>query len=464
MSIEASSTGRGGAEGQLIGERVRPRSAGYMIGSALVLGIALFCMLLFIFLFLRRKPDSGTRIWVLNHTPDQVVIYNPHDGVAEKKFQVADGLRGLTFSRDGASAYIFNVVDVVNKFTKVDTATYLKQESVEVDGVPQGIGTFPDDREVAVITGSKTTGEAGGFDVLSMVERSTADPTKPRRMWRVRDLQITHKIAVSDSGDRIYLLDAKSEYLTIYDYINQTVDKEINLHGAAEQFLYPRAGDYYYISVLQHNAIYQFSKKDDAITGAYIYSYADPEKSFHNIKLRYMDIDSEGRYLFATCYEAKSVAIWELGNPDFAREAKDVIMPVGPEQKGYVWSDVTYYLPALRFGLKGGYSERLNYIAGGERIAVDPAGAFLALNDDEGAVYVYELFEVMKTLRRRDPVPEIAPPTRNLPVLEPHLIITDLVRTGSGDVEIRDLQIARPRVRRQGAATETAEDLQAWNH
>ncbi|MEZ5339640.1 MAG: hypothetical protein R3F46_15430 [bacterium] len=462
MSIEASSTGGSSARGQLIGERVRPRSAGYMIFSALVLGIALFCMLLFIFLFLRRKPDSGTRIWVLNHTPDQVVIFNPHDGVAEKKFQVADGLRGLTFSRDGASAYIFNVVDVVNKFTKVDTATYLKQDSIEVDGVPQGIGTFPGDREVAVITGSKTTGEAGGFDVLSMTESSSADPTKPKRLWRVRDLQITHKIAVSDSGDRIYLLDAKSEYLTVYDYNKQAVDKEISLHGAAEQFLYPRAGDYYYISVLQHNAIYQFSKLDDSITGAFIYSFADPEKSFHNIKLRYMDVDSEGRYLFATCYEAKSVAVWELGNPDFARLPEDVVLPVGPDQKGYIWSDVTYYLPALRFALKGGYSERFNFVAGGERIAVDPAGSFLALNDDEGAVYVYELFEVMKKLRERSPIPEIAPPARELPVLEPHLIITDLVRTGSGDVEIRDLQIARPQVRRGGGSTEAAEDLQAW--
>ncbi|MCB1221789.1 MAG: hypothetical protein H7A35_07995 [Planctomycetales bacterium] len=459
MSIEASSTG---AAPQPMGDtapgRVRPRSRGYVIGSIVVVSVCLLCMLLFAYLFNRPRPDSGTRIWLLNHTPDQVVIYNPHDGVPEKKFQVADGLRGLTFSRDGTSAYVFNVVDVVNKFTKIDTATYLKEESVEVDGVPQGIGTFPDDAEVAVITGSKTTGEAGGFDVLSMTEKSAADPGKQKRLWRVRDLQITHKIAVSDDGGRIYLLDAKSEYLTIYDYPNQKQLRQVSLHGAAEQFLYPNTGDYYYISVLQHNAIYQFRKSDDEINAAYIYSYADPEKSYHNIKLRYMDVDSEGKYLFATCYEAKTVAVWELGNPDYMRQSDEVRLPVGPDQKGYLWEGLPYYMPAYRFGLKGGYEERLSYVPGGERVAVDPAGAFLTINDDEGALYIYYLYDIYKEVSKHEPIPDIAPRLQDLPVIEPHKIITDLVRKGGGDVEIRDLKIAIPRVRNRRDAAAAEQD------
>ena len=422
----------------------KPRSAGYVVWSTLVLSFSLLCILGFIYLFNRPRPDSGTRIWLLNHTPDQVVIYNPHDGVAEKKFQVADGLRGLTFSRDGTSAYIFNVVDIVNKFTSIDTATYLKQESVEVDGVPQGIGTFPDDKKIAVITGSKTTGEAGGFDVLSMTEMSKADPTKKKRLWRVRDLQITHKIAVSDSGDRIYLLDAKSENLSIYDYLNQKFLKEVNLHGAAEDFLYPPVGDFYYISVLQHNSIYQLSKETDEITGAYIYSYADPKKNFHNIKLRHMDIDREAKYLFAPCYEAKSVAVWEIGSPYYMRKPENVVMPVGPDNSAYVRGDVPYYLPTYRFRLKGGYSERFTYVPGGELIAVDPAGSFLAINDDEGALYVYDLFTILKEVSMHPEAVELAPRASELPLIEPHLIITDLLRGGEGEVEIRDLKIARP--------------------
>lgn len=422
----------------------RRRSAGYVLWSTIVLSFSLVCILGFIFLFSRPRPDSGTRIWLLNHTPDQVVIYNPHDGVAEKKFQVADGLRGLTFSRDGTSAYIFNVVDVVNKFTAIDTATYLKQESVEVDGVPQGIGSFPGDKEIAVITGSKTTGEAGGFDVLSMTEMSKADPSKKKRLWRVRDLQITHKIAVSDSGDRIYLLDAKSENLSIYDYVNRQHLKDVNLHGAAEDLLYPPNGDYYYISVLQHNTIYQLSKDTDEITGAYIYSYADPKKSFQNIKLRHMDIDSEAKYLFAPCYEAKTVAVWEIGSPYYMRNAGEVLMPVGPEDKGYIRGDIPYFLPTYRFRLKGGYSERLNFVAGGDLIAVDPAGTFLAITDDEGAMYIYDMYAILKEVSMHPPVVELAPVAAELPAPEPHLIIMDLLRSGEGDVEIRDLKIAKP--------------------
>jgi hypothetical protein len=436
----------------------RRRSAGYVLWSGIVLSFSLVCILGFILLIARPRPDSGTRIWLLNHTPDQVVIYNPHDGVAEKKFQVADGLRGLTFSRDGTSAYIFNVVDIVNKFTAIDTATYLKQESVEVDGVPQGIGTFPDDKEIAVITGSKTTGEAGGFDVLSMTEMSKSDPSKKKRLWRVRDLQITHKIGVSDSGDRIYLLDAKSENLSIYDYVNRQHLKDVNLHGAAEDFLYPPNGDYYYISVLQHNTIYQLSKATDEITGAYIYSYANPKKSFQNIKLRHMDIDSEAKFLFAPCYEAKTVAVWELGSPYYMREPGAIVMPVGPEDKGYVRGDVPYYLPTYRFRLKGGYSDRYVSVPGGDLIAVDPAGTFIAITDDEGAMYIYDMFAILKEVSMHPPAVELAPPASELPAPEPHLIITDLLRSGEGDVEIRDLKIARPVVHGRVKIGDTGDD------
>ncbi|HES58559.1 MAG TPA: YncE family protein, partial [Firmicutes bacterium] len=297
--------------------RRRRPPGGYATGAVFVVVVTALCILLVTLMLLSNKQDTGIRVWVLNHAPDQVVIINPYNGQVASKFQVADGLKDLAFSRDFKKAYVGNVVDVTNKLTVLDTATYNKERTIEIDGVPQGIGVFPDNDKLAVITASKTNFMAGGFDVLDMNERSAADPTRQKRLYRERGLELTHKIAVGDDGDRIYCLDAKEPLVHVFSFKQESWIKDIYLHGAPEEMLYPPVGDYFYISVLQHRAIYQISKATDEIVGAFIYELHDLEWPMRNGRLRHMAVDSRGEYLVGTNYELKSVAIWRIGDPEF---------------------------------------------------------------------------------------------------------------------------------------------------
>jgi DNA-binding beta-propeller fold protein YncE len=410
--------------------RQRKLGRGYFAGLVIVLGCTAICVFAFIGLMLRPKTDSGIRVWMLNHAPDQVVIINPFDGVVEKEFLVADGLRGLAFSRDNTTAYFYNVVDVSNRLKALDTKTYLTEETIEVDGVPQGIGVFPDNRKLAVILGSKTDFMAGGFDVLDLNEQSKANPQRKRRLYRERGLALTHKIAVADDGDRIYCIDAKSDKIHVFSYAEQQKIKEIDLYGAPEEMLYPRAGNYYYVSVLQHRAIYQLSKATDSLEAVYIYQFVDQNNKYAGGKLRHMAVDSKARYLIGTNYEEKTVAIWDLKN----RNTNDVAwkdVPYYPEsyEKTYRF-EKTHYLPITRFKLKGGYDPSLNFIPGGQQVAVDPLDEYLFVVDEYGALYVYDFLEVLKAQVLITPEPR------------------ELVgRLASSTTEIRDLKVSQPAVR-----------------
>ncbi|GEM_PF-1872298 len=402
----------------------------YLAGAVSVAAITAVAIVAFVGLMLRPKTDSGIRVWLLNHTPDQVVIVNPFDGVIEKEFQVADGLRGLTFSRDGGKAYIYNVVDVSNRLSVIDARTYLKEEVIEVDGVPQGIGVFPDNRRLAVILGSKSDFMAGGFDVLDLYEPSRADPRKKKRLYRERDLSLTHKLAVADDGDRIYCIDAKSDKIHVFSLGQGEKVGEINLYGAPEEMLYPRVGNYYYVSVLQHRAIYQLNKATDTVVAVYIYGFVDPERRWSGGKLRHMAVDSEARYLVGTNYEQKTIALWDLkdrGKNDVAWQ--DV--PFYPEVfEGSYRFQLPHYLPVKRVKLKGGYDPNLGYVPGGQQIAVDPLDEYVFVVDDRGALYVYDFLTVLQA-------EELSTP-------EPRELVIDLA---DDTTEIRDIKIAQAAVR-----------------
>jgi DNA-binding beta-propeller fold protein YncE len=404
------------------------------------------CIAAFIGLMLRPHIDSGIRIWLLNHTPDQVVIISPFDGKVERKFQVADGLRGLAFSRDGTKAYFYNVVDVSNRLTVKDTRTYLTEEVIEVDGVPQGIGVFPDNRKLAVILGSKTDFMAGGFDVIDLMQQSKADPRKKKRLYRERDLSLTHKIAISDDGDKIYCVDAKSDKIHVFSFSQQQQFGAIDLHGAPEELLYPRIGSYYYVSVLQHRAIYQINKFTDTVEAAYIYAFFDRTKRWAGGKLRHMAIDSSGRYLVGTNYEESTVAIWDLKSRD-KNDVRWQDVPYYPDvfESAYRF-ECTHYLPLQRFKLKGGYDPNYTFTPGGQHVEIDPLDEYLVVVDDTGAVYVYDWREGLRTNWRSTGTPETAD---GVPIPEPREIVVDIAdRT----TEIRDLKISQAAVR--GAAKE----------
>lgn len=399
---------------------------GLGLGSALVLLVTALGIGGFLWLWLRPGVDSGVRVWLLNHTPDQCIIVNPVDGVVEKKFLVADGLRELAFSRDCTTAYVANVVDVSNRLTVLDTATYLDKEIIEVDGVPQGLGVFPDGRRLAVILGSKTDFMAGGFDILDLGEQSKADPRRKKRLYRERDLSLTHKIAISDDGDKIYCIDAKSSKVFIFSFAQKQKIGEVELHGAAEEFLYPQVGNYYYVSVLNHQAIYQIDKRTDQVTGAYIYQLQNPELPFNFGRLRFMAVDSEARYLYGTNFEGKTVAIWELGNPAHSIDWREVTYDVNDE--GMYVFPVEYFLPVKRIKLKGGYDPSKSFVPGGHQVAVDPHDKFLFVVDEYGALYIYDM--------------DVINAAADMSTPEPRKIVSEI------EGEMRDLKVSRPIVRR----------------
>lgn len=394
-------------------------------GGALVLAVSAACILGFVYLLARPNADPGVRVWMLNHTPDQCAIIDPFKGVVEKKFQVADGLRELAFSADYTKAYVANVVDVSNRLTVLNTTTYLKEDTIEVDGVPQGIGVFGDNNKLAVILGSKTDFEAGGFDVIDLNKQSKANPKRKLTLYRERELRLTHKIAVGDDGDRIYCIDAKAPLVNIFSFREQRKLGSVDLNGAPEEMYYPRVGDYYYVSVLQHYAIYQISKRTDEISGVYCYILHDPAKEFERGKLRHMATDKDGNFLYATCTEDRGVAIWDLGNPQH-RVDWDKYDARYQQLLSYATGQ-PHFLPVRKFYLKGGYNPNVTYVPGGKQIALDPLGQNVFVVDEDGALYIYDKHVL-------DSAEDGATP-------EPVKIVSEI------QGEIRDLKVSKPAVR-----------------
>ncbi len=408
----------------------------YRLGKAIVLGFTAVCVLAVAGFIFRENKDPGTRIWILNHTPDQVVIINPFVAKKEKEFLVADGLRELAFSTDFTKAYVASVVDVSNRVTVLDTRTYLQEEEIVVDGVPQGIGVFPDNRKIAVILGSKTDFMAGGFDVLDLKEPSPSDPKKKKRLYRERGLLLTHKIAVGDDGDRIYCIDAKSSLVAIYSLKQKQRIGELDLHGAPEQMYYPPQGGFYYVSVLVHQAIYQISKQTDQVEGVFIYQIPDPSKPFNMGRLRFMALDSKARYLYATNYEQHSVVVWDVGNLNYSQTWQDI----PPLDKNGFRYPAMHFLPAKEFLLKGGFDPNVRFVPGGQQIAIDPLDEYLYVMDDMGGFYI---FDVPKILRCKDINYDVPQTERaeDRDTIEPRGTFWF-----GGDIEVRDLKVSRPAV------------------
>lgn len=401
---------------------LRPRA--YRLGKYVVLAFTFVCIAAVTGFILRVNTDPGTRIWILNHTPDQVVIVNPFVAKKEKEFLVADGLRELAFSPDFTKAYVASVVDISNRVTVLDTRTYLQEEEIVVDGVPQGIGVFPDNRKIAVILGSKTDFMAGGFDVLDLKEQSKADPKKKKRLYRERGLMLTHKIAVGDDADRIYCIDAKSSVVAIYSLQQKQRTGQVDLHGAPEQLYYPRQGDYYYVSVLVHQAIYQISKATDQVEGAYIYQIPDPTKAFNMGRLRFMALDSKGKYLYATNYEKHSVAIWDVGNLNYSQTWQSI----PPLDKNGFRYPCMHFLPVKEFLLKGGFDPNVRFVPGGQQIAIDPYDEYLYVMDDMGGFYIFDVPAIQRC--------------KDQDIVEPRGTFWF-----GGDIEVRDLKVSRPSAR-----------------
>jgi hypothetical protein len=422
--------------------RIRPGTPGVIpLPGIIFLAVTLACVLGFVLLLLRPNADPGIRVWVLNHTPDQVAIINPFNGAIEKKFQVADGLKQLAFSKDYTKAYVINVVDVSNRIKVLDARTFLTEETIEIDGVPQGIGVFPDNRKIVMINASKTDFMSGGFDVIDLYEQSKANPKQKKRLYRERTRELVNHLAVGDDGDRIYVTDSKSSKLFIYSLNQKKQINSVDLHGAVEELYYPSAGQYYYVSVLQHMAVYQFAKSNDTMVGTYIFEYLDVNQPFHSNRLRTVAVDAKGEYLFAPIYETGAVAVWHVDDPTY-RVAPEVVPT--PQDGSIPRFNVYHYLPCKRFMLQGEYNKAVSYTGGGKLVGVDSQNQDLFIMDEDGALYIYELRKLgIFDAAKRDPFTPMLPPKDQIPVLAPKLLVTEL---SDRTTEIRDMQISRPAI------------------
>jgi DNA-binding beta-propeller fold protein YncE len=418
----------------------RGKRARGVASTVFVLVVAAGCVAGFIWLLVRPSSDPGVRVWLLNHAPDQVAVMDPYQGTVEKKFTASDGLRGLTFTRDGKEAFIYGVVDVTNKLIQINTSTYLKDDTLELDGIPQGIAVFPDDRRVAIILGSKTDFMSGGFDVLDLKQRSKADPTKRLDLMRVRDLQLSHKIAIGDDGDRIYMIDAKSSKLFVYSFRQRQKIKELELGGACEDFIYPEQGSYYFASVLQHMAIYQISKDTDQIVAGYVFSDMDPAMVFRRPFLRHMALDPSGKYLYAVSAERWSFAVWHLNDPEYVIDPRR--WNGDPNHEGFPrLAEFPHHLPMARYRIKGGYKPG-DYLPKPDLIACDPLDEYVFVVDEDGALYIYNRADVLA----KQPLSYAEP--QQLEVPEPRKIVVELA---SSTTEIRDIAVTKPNVRYKAA-------------
>jgi hypothetical protein len=391
-------------------------------------------------MLLRKDADPGIRVWLLNHQPDQALIVNPFKGLVEQKFLVADGLRELAFSRDFKHAYVASVVDVSNRVKVIDTRSYLQEDKIDVDGIPQAIGVFPDDKKLAVILGSKTDFMAGGFDVLDLTQRSTVDPHRRKRLYRERDLSLTHKLHVGDDGDRIYVIDAKRPLVNIFSLKAKKQIGAIDLHGAPEEMVYPQVGDFYYVCVLQHQAIYQFDKETDQVVAAYVTEVMRP-KERHIKKIKFMCVDKDARYLFGTSFQSKTVYIWEIGNPDHKVDwPSELAQDEDPdatlaELESFRHVTEEHYTPKTTFKMKGGYDANKNYLPEPTRVAVDSLNQNLFVLDADGALFLYNFNEAI----------DVEEGT----TLEPYKIVPGT------EGQMRDMKISEPAVK-TGAAEQPA--------
>jgi DNA-binding beta-propeller fold protein YncE len=404
----------------------------------IVLGVTGACILGVVALLLRHNADPGIRVWLLNHQPDQAIIVNPFNGQIEREFLVADGLRELAFSDDFSKAYIANVVDVSNRLKVLNTTSYLEEDEIEVDGVPQGIGVFPGGTKLAVILGSKTDFMAGGFDVIDLAQRTKSDPHKRKRLYRERGLALTHKIAVGDDGDRIYVIDAKKPLVNIYSFKNKGKVGVVDLHGSPEHMLYPRAGDSYFVSVLQHYAVYEIDKQTDQIKAAYVPYVRDPRVQYDPRKLKHLAVDKDAHYLFSSSYNAHTVYVWRIGDPNFKIDWALEAARNGDSFTGNFSFQNTreQYLPITGVKLKGGWNPGHNYDPEPEHVAVDAVNQNLFVTDSDGALYIYTLSDVLRT--------KLAPDARQGVVVEPYQLVHGV------EGEMRDLKVSRPAVRKRG--------------
>jgi DNA-binding beta-propeller fold protein YncE len=244
------------------------------------------------------EPDKGVRVFLLNHAPDEVVVINPQTRQILNRFPVADGLTQIVFSHDGRNAYIANVVDVTNKVTVLDPDNLMKKEIIEVDGIPQGVDVFPDDKRLAIINAAKTDFQSGGFDVIDLTRQSPSDPSRKLVTYRERSLRLVNKLHVSADGLKIYCIDAKSDKIWVFDVAEKKLIKTIELATAPIDMYFPKNGPYFYSTSIKSQSLYVIDRKTDDVVRSVKYG-----------RFRYVVTSPDGLTVYAPMAEMRVIAV-----------------------------------------------------------------------------------------------------------------------------------------------------------
>ncbi|MEP0813540.1 MAG: YncE family protein [bacterium] len=245
--------------------------------------------------------DRGVRLFLLNHTPDELVVVNAENGAIEKRQAIADGLRKLVFSSDGKYAYISNAVDVTNKVTVLDAHSFLKTEVIPVDGIPQDLAIFPNNRYLAVVNGARTDFMASGFDVIDLKEKSPSSPQRRMVLYRARDRKLVNSIRVSEDGKWVYVIDSKDSKVFRYDFEKRELKDSVEIDGAPIEMHFPKKGPYFFVSTIRRESVFVVDK--------------DSFKIVKRIKVgrcRQMASNEDGSILYIPLTETKDLAIVDV--------------------------------------------------------------------------------------------------------------------------------------------------------
>ena len=245
--------------------------------------------------------DRGIRLFLLNHTPDELVVVNAQNGSVEKRQAIADGLRKLVFSSDGNYAYISNAVDVTNKVTVLDANTFLKSEVIEVDGIPQDLAIFPDNRRLAVVNGAKTDFQASGFDVIDLKEKSPSNPRRKMVLFRARDMRLVDRIAVDKLTGLVFAIDTKSSNISVFDVDERKLVKQIDLGASPISMLFPEASPYFFVSSIRRESVFVIDRATLEIV-----------KRIRVGRCRQIASDREGKMLYVPLAESKQIAVADV--------------------------------------------------------------------------------------------------------------------------------------------------------
>lgn len=257
--------------------------------------------------------DNHVRLFLLNHTPDECVVIQPQVQEIIDRFNVADGLVQMCFNYTGDKAYFANVVDITNKISVFNANTRQPEETIEVDGIPQGLIILPGDRFLAMISGSRADFMSGRIDVIDLASPNPADPSRRKVVWRASDpsLRLINAIAMAWEGRYAYCTDARQSIVYVLDLFARKIIKSIDIRQAAMGICIPPFSQWLFTTSIKSESLYIVNRYTMEIERVVSYG------RFRKVAATY-----DGRIVFAPIAELFKVIIIETETGNIIGEVK----------------------------------------------------------------------------------------------------------------------------------------------